>query len=178
MEPSEEVASPHHTGQGECGGPAERPPPISAAIEHTLKSKLGGKAAWSKAASGAYNQRAGQAQPKLSWAANAAAAAEQLKREQKEKEFSETKDAVEQMMEWKVRQQRAVQAVFLWDCGQLIFYICFLMLFSVNSWKNPDTYQLYTIKSIVDGKCSYLSLSLPLSHASTQIHTHTHTHTV
>jgi len=33
--------------------------------------------------------------------------------------------------------------------AQLVVYVCFLALFSVNNYNNPQTYQLYNTKSIV-----------------------------
>ena len=142
-----------HTSPGEGGGArdaAERPPsptPAERGVERLPQRRtLDGKAGWMKAAA------AKPAHPKATAILGlAVAAAEQAKKEQKERAFCETKDAVEQIMEWKVQQRRAVSKVFLWDCSQLLFYLCFLMLFSINSWKNPDTYQLHNIKSIVDG---------------------------
>jgi len=145
-------AHPHSPRDGGADQAPSPPPPGEAPERAAAQPKLGGRAGWGKAAAsaGLVGQKKGVKAPAvLGVASMAAAAAAAAEKEARERKFSETRDAVEQIMEWKVRQRRAVQAVFLWDCGQLLFYLCFLMLFSVNSWKNPDTYQLYSIKSIV-----------------------------
>ena len=72
---------------------------------------------------------------------------------QLETEFCNMKNAVETLMFHKIQQRRRVQGSFAWDCAQLCFYLCFLILFGMNSWKNPDTYQLYYVKSTIGLFC-------------------------
>lgn len=69
--------------------------------------------------------------------------------ENKEREFYDMKNAVEQIMEYKIVQRRQVQAAFGWDVAQLIFYGCFLILFSVNNVYNPYTYQLFSVNQVI-----------------------------
>jgi len=67
-----------------------------------------------------------------------------------EQEFYDIKNAIEQIMEYKVVQRRSVQAAFGWDIAQLLLYTCFLILFSVNNVYNPKTYPLYKTKSMIE----------------------------
>jgi len=68
----------------------------------------------------------------------------------RKQEWQQMQDTIEIIMKSKIAQRREVQAAFGWDFAQLIMYVIFLILLTVDNFYNPYIYHEYSVKSVIE----------------------------